>query len=160
MFQIRQTLAAAAAFAVMGAAALPVLAADQTAPAAPAAPSASARHHHQGGETVDAKIADLHGKLQITEAQATPWAAVAQVMRDNDKSYGQLVAEKRQNETTMTAIEDLRAYQQIAEAHADGVKKLVAAFEPLYESMSAEQKAIADTVFRDHKKRHAAPKAR
>jgi len=157
MFQIRQTLAAAAAFAVMGAAALPVQAADQT---APAAPSASARHHHQGGESVDAKIADLHGKLRITEAQATQWAAVAQVMRDNDKSYGQLVMEKRQNETTMTAIEDLRAYQQIAEAHADGVKKLVAAFEPLYDSMSPEQKAIADTVFRDHKKRHAAPKAR
>ena len=154
MFQIRQTLAAVVAFAVMGAGALPALAADQ---APQAAPSASARQHH-GGDPVEAKIADLHGKLQITDAQAGQWNTVAQVMRDNDKGYAQLVREKRQNEKTMTAVEDLRAYQQIAEAHADGVKKLAVAFEALYDSMSPGQKAIADDVFRAHKMRHTVRK--
>ena len=151
MFQRRQTLAAVIALTVIGAVALPALAADPTAHAAPSAPAGQ----QKGIDPVEAKIADLHGKLHITEAQAAQWGAVAQVMRDNGKSYTQLVQDKRKNEKTMTAVEDLRAYQQIAEAHADGVKKLATAFETLYDAMSPEQKAIADDVFRAHKKRHA-----
>ena len=150
MFQFKHTLAAAAALSFMAATTLPVLAADEPA----------SHHHHMAAETLDGRISRLHDTLHITDVQAAQWDAVAQVMRDNEKAAAELVKEKRQNEATMTAVDDLRAYQQIAEAHAEGVKKLAAAFETLYASLSPEQKAAADDAFRAHKRQmHHAAKA-
>ena len=153
MIHFKHTLAAAAALSFMAVTALPAVAADAAAPAG---------HHHQrmADETIDTRISHLHDKLHITEAQAAQWDAVAQTMRDNEKAAVDLVKDKRQNAATMTAVEDLRAYQQIAEAHAEGVKKLAVSFEALYDTMSPEQKAVADEVFRDHKRQqHHAAKA-
>ena len=158
MFQFKQTLAAAAALSVMAVAALPVRAADQM----DQAQAAPAHHHHMAtAETVETRIQHLHDKLKITEAQSAQWAAVAQVMRDNNTANKELIASKRQNEATMTAVEDLQAYAQVAEAHAQGVKKLATVFETLYDTMSPEQKAVADEVFRAHKREmhHSAAKA-
>jgi len=153
MFQFKHTLAAAAALSFMAATALPVLAADEAAPA-------GHHHNHMAAETIDTRISHLHDKLHITEAQAAQWNTVAQTMRDNEKAGADLAKEKRQNAATMTAVEDLRAYQQIAEAHAEGVKKLAVSFEALYDTMSPEQKAAADEVFREHKRQqHHAAKA-
>jgi hypothetical protein len=42
----------------------------------------------------------------------------------------------------------MKQYAEITQAHADGTKKLVDAFEPLYNSFSPEQKKLADTTFR------------
>ena len=50
----------------------------------------------------------------------------------------------------MTAIDDLKSYSEIADAHADGLKKFIPAFEPLYAGMSDAQKKSADTLFRQH----------
>jgi hypothetical protein len=47
----------------------------------------------------------------------------------------------------MTAIEDVKSYAAIAEAHADGLKKFAPVFEALYASMSDAQKKNADTLF-------------
>jgi hypothetical protein len=58
-----------------------------------------------------------------------------------------LIQSRVQNAKTMTAVDDLRAYQGIADAHAEGLKKLIPAFEALYASMSDEQKKNADAVF-------------
>jgi phage-related tail protein len=53
---------------------------------------------------------------------------------------------------SMTAVADLRTYQQFAEAHVEHLKKLTAAFETLYNSMPESQKKIADQVFsRSHR---------
>jgi protein CpxP len=41
----------------------------------------------------------------------------------------------------------MKQYATIAQAHADGIKKLVDAFEPLYSSLSPEQKKLADQTF-------------
>ena len=48
---------------------------------------------------------------------------------------------------TMSAVDDLETYQKIAQAHADGLQKLVTAFQPVYDSMSDDQKKNADQVF-------------
>jgi len=53
----------------------------------------------------------------------------------------------------MSAVDDLRSYQKLADAHADGLKKLVPAFEALYNTMSQDQKKTADAVFAEHEKR-------
>nr|WP_232316528.1 hypothetical protein [Candidatus Burkholderia verschuerenii] len=46
------------------------------------------------------------------------------------------------------ALDDMKQYAQITQADADGTKRLVDAFEPLYTSLSPEQKKLADTAFR------------
>lgn len=102
-------------------------------------------------DRVEARIQELHDKLQITESQAGQWEAVAHVMRSNAAATEALVQEKRKNEETMTAVEDLRAYQEVADAHAKAAKKLADVFEVLYQTMTEDQKKLADTVFRQHK---------
>jgi hypothetical protein len=42
----------------------------------------------------------------------------------------------------------MQSYQQVAEAHAQHLQKLVAAFQSLYEALSPEQKQKADQAFR------------
>ena len=48
----------------------------------------------------------------------------------------------------MTAVDDLKSYGEIADAHANGIKKLTPVFADLYASMSDAQKKEADTLFR------------
>jgi hypothetical protein len=102
---------------------------------------------------VDKHIKDLHAKLKITPAEESQWAAVAQTMRDNVNELDKAIAKREAIVNNATAIDDLNAYGDIAQAHADGVKKLSTAFSPLYASMSDDQKQVADEVFghRAHK---------
>ena len=94
------------------------------------------------------RIKELHDRLKITPDQETLWNNVAQIMRGNDEKIDGLAKERHDKAPTMTAVEDLRSYGAITEAHAIGIRTFVPAFEKLYESMSAEQKANADDVFR------------
>jgi len=101
-------------------------------------------------DRVEARIKELHTKLNITPAQEQLWNNVAQVMRDNAKTMEALIKARSEKAPTMTAIDDLKSYGEIAEAHADGLKKFIPAFEPLYAGMSDAQKKSADTLFRQH----------
>jgi hypothetical protein len=60
----------------------------------------------------------------------------------------------------MTAVENLRSFQKLAQAHADGLNNLGAAFESLYADMSDEQKKNADAVFRYQQDMPRPPAAR
>ena len=51
---------------------------------------------------------------------------------------------------SMTAVDDLNSYTEIAGAHADGLHKFTPVFTTLYGSMSDSQKANADNIFRTH----------
>jgi periplasmic protein CpxP/Spy len=100
------------------------------------------------GETVEQRIADLHTALKITPDQDAKWNGVAQAMRQNAANMDKLVAETRTTAPqSMTAVEDLKSYQKFAQAHADGLKNLIASFEDLYAAMPDAQKKIADEVF-------------
>jgi protein CpxP len=116
---------------------------------APAADPMPAKHGAKATplERADTRIATLHEKLHITDAQGAQWQEFAQVMRDNAKATGTLIKTRHENAKTMTAIDDMRSYHEIAQEHADGAKKLLKAFEPLYAAMSDEQKKNADAVF-------------
>jgi len=96
---------------------------------------------------VEQRIKTLHDKLKITAAQEDEWSKVAQTMRDNEATIGQLVQARHQDPESRTAIDDIKSYQQITQAHADGMSKMVSSFEPLYNDMSADQKKNADQVF-------------
>jgi periplasmic protein CpxP/Spy len=100
------------------------------------------------GETVEHRITSLHTALQITPEQEKQWNAVAQAMRENAAAMDKLVASKRTTPPqNMTAVDDLKTYQQFAQAHVEGLKNLIASFGTLYDAMPAAQKKIADAVF-------------
>jgi len=61
-----------------------------------------------------------------------------------------IIKARSEKAPTMSAVEDLKSYCEIAEAHADGLKNFIAVFEPLYTGMSDAQKKSADMLFRHH----------
>jgi len=97
---------------------------------------------------VEARIKDMHTRLMITQAQEDQWSKVAKVMRDNAKQMDAL-AKTRTERAAMSAVQDLKSYGELSEAHADGIKKVTPVFSTLYDSMSATQKKAADGVFRN-----------
>jgi periplasmic protein CpxP/Spy len=100
------------------------------------------------GETVEQRITNLHAALKLTPAQDAQWNAVAQAMRENAANMDKLVASSRTTAPqSMTAVEDLKSYQKIAQAHVDGLKNLISSFSTLYNAMSDAQKKVADEVF-------------
>lgn len=103
-------------------------------------------------DRAEQRIKELHAKLHITQAQEPQWAAFVQVMRDNAQQMSSLIAQRDQNPPA-TAVDNLKSYAEITDAHGDGLKKLVPAFESLYASLSDDQKKVADTMFTgDHEK--------
>lgn len=146
----------------------------QTTPSAPpAAPRATtpapsesptpARPTSRHLSAVEAHIKRLHAQLHITAAQEPQWERVATAMRENAKTIDRLVRERDAKLSTMTAVENLNTYAEIADAHAEGLKTLVSAFDDLYQSMSPTQKRNADAIFRsiaEHYAHRAASKAK
>jgi protein CpxP len=90
----------------------------------------------------------MHAKLNITAAQEDQWAKVAEVMRENAKSLDALSRSRLEQAKTMTAVEDLKSYAEITEAHLNGIRRLTSVFATLYDGMSEAQKKQADTMFR------------
>jgi periplasmic protein CpxP/Spy len=113
---------------------------------APAAPQAASMVKPQSDMQVEAHIKQLHGQLKITSAQEDDWKTLASDMRDNAKDMSGLIRERNQTKP-MTAVDNLKNYEKIADAHADGLKKIVPDFQKLYDEMSPAQKKTADTVF-------------
>lgn len=98
-------------------------------------------------DRVEARIKELHTKLNITPAQEELWNNVAQAMRNNAQTMETLIKARVEKAGTMTAVEDLKSYGEITQAHADGVKTFIPIFEPLYASMTDAQKKDADRLF-------------
>lgn len=106
-------------------------------------------------DRVELHIKDMHAKLKITSAQEEQWAKVAAAMSDNAKVMDTLTQSRIDHAKDMTAVDDLKSYGEIADAHADGIKKLTPVFATLYDSMSDAQKKEADTLFRHGGRKHA-----
>ena len=98
-------------------------------------------------ETPEIRIKRLHDRLGITAAEESQWSPVAKVMLDNASAMNEAVQNRVHMAGTMTAISDLKSYEAIVDAHADGIHKLAAAFAPLYKTMPEAQQKHADAVF-------------
>lgn len=99
-------------------------------------------------DRTEIRIKDMHAKLKITSAQEEQWGKVAETMRDDAKTLDKLTQVRLDHAKEMTAIDDLKSYGEIADAHAEGIRKLTPVFADLYASMSDAQKKEADTLFR------------
>jgi len=140
-------IASVAGAALLAGTMTPVVAQTASAPDSKKPPAAAAATSSKP-ETVEQRIQTLKTALKITPDQESKWGAVAQAMRDNANRMEKLVAEKRKiaPEKT-TAVDDLKTYQDFAQAHLDGIKHLTSSFKSLYDSMTPDQKKNADTVF-------------
>jgi protein CpxP len=114
-------------------------------------PPAAAAATSSKPETVEQRITQLKTALKITPDQESKWNAVAQAMRDNAASMEKRVAAKRAlAPASMTAVDDLKTYQEFTQVRLDGLKNLTSSFKSLYDSMPADQKKNADQVFQSY----------
>src|SRR5271168_1973810 len=128
-------------------------------PPPPAAAASPMADHPVSGknaeERVENRIKELHAQLRITPAEEPQWAQFAQVMRENARDMDQAFMQRAQQYPTMNAMQNMQSYEEIAEAHAQHLQKLVPAFDNLYNAMPEQQKKLTDQVFRANAAQHA-----
>jgi len=116
--------------------------------------SAAQRGEERAG--IDAPIDHLHDSLNITAEQEPLWHGVTEVMRENAETISRLAQERAEHAQTATALDDLKSYAEISEAHAAGTKRMIPVFQVLYDSMSPEQKNAAEFRGRLQERAHHA----
>ncbi|MEA3118138.1 MAG: periplasmic protein CpxP/Spy [Paraburkholderia sp.] len=121
-----------------------VFAQTTAAVASSAATSPASKHEARAEE----RIASLHKQLKITPQEEGQWKPFADAMREDAQTMAQLSEQRMKGVETESALDNMREYARLTQAHADGAKKLVTAFEPLYNSLTPEQKQVADATFR------------
>src|SRR5215831_10170062 len=94
---------------------------------------------------IEANIASLRQRLQITPAQEAPFNAVASVLRANARAEA---TAPHQPSANASAVDELRAEIQYDEVELAGLKKLLPALEALYATLSPAQRQAADMAFR------------
>jgi len=102
----------------------------------------------EANAAVEARIKELHRKLHITAAQQTQWDNLVAVMRGNATAMIDLQRQRAKDVKSMSAVDAVKSYAAVIEAHETGMSKFVPAFQALYDSMSPAQKKIADAMFR------------
>ncbi|MGO8952400.1 MAG: Spy/CpxP family protein refolding chaperone [Rhodomicrobium sp.] len=110
------------------------------------APDAGAKHEHHHMSPADmkaftdARIAALKAGLELTPDQEKNWAPVEAAIRAMAEARQARWAARREHAKTEDAIAKLRARADAMTQRAADLKKLADAAEPLYRSLSDEQK--------------------
>ena len=154
MIRLRTPFLAAALFTGVAAIGLaPALAQTALAPANSTAAPSEARHHameRMPGQFVEGRIAFLKAQLKITPAQEAQWQQVEAAMRENAKTLDQTITNARQNRGNMDAVQRLESREQFARVRVSNDARLLAAFKPLYASLSPEQQQMANQLVATH----------
>lgn len=122
--------------------------AAQTTSAAISTPAPAAKIPGSRSAAIERRITDLRTRLKITPAEQKPFDDFAQVMRDNAQRMEGLVQKRQDTAVTGSAVDQMRIYSDMAQAHAEDMQRLTAAFGTLYGSLSPDQKKLADQSFR------------
>lgn len=123
-----------------------------------ASPHAVMKQDANHSVEVEKHIKDLRARLKITPAEESQWEKVAQTMRDNATELDAAISKRDTLASHGTALDDLNAYGDIVQTHADSIKKLSSAFSELYDAMPDNQKKVADEVFTQHTQKKVASK--
>jgi hypothetical protein len=136
--------AAALAVAVVSAVPMAQVAFAQPSPGA----TEQQRPQRPRASHIEGRLAFLKTELKITDAQTAQWNAFADVLRQHDKSRRERFEQMRGTRgQETTALERLERRERASEAQAQELKQSVAAFRPLYQALSDEQKKSADDLF-------------
>lgn len=128
-------------------------AASPAQPAPPPAPGQRPPREHVSH--IEGRIAFLKTELKITPAQEAQWEKVAQSMRQNETERRQGFESVRGDHTTPpNALQRLEREARFEALRAQGADRFLAAFRPLYDSMSDTQKKSADDLLAPHHDGH------
>lgn len=97
------------------------------------------------------RIKQLQGALKITEPQEELWKNLTEVMRENAKNMDAFTKERSERAKAVNSVERMKLHTEISEVRLEHMKKFIPPFEALYNSMSADQQKITDTIFRTGK---------
>ena len=92
---------------------------------------------------VEGRLAVLKTELKITDAQAPQWNRFADALRTAAKSMNGMFEQTMQPGAAATLPTRLDRHEKMLSAHLNALRT-VEAVEPLYASLSDEQKALAD----------------
>jgi hypothetical protein len=95
---------------------------------------------------VEGRLAFLKTELKITDAQLPLWNAVADAMRANAKTMGDMAGGMMRGSETATLPDKLAMRDKMMTAHLEALHKFKAAVDPLYGALSDEQKKTADEL--------------
>jgi hypothetical protein len=96
---------------------------------------------------VEGRLAFLKTELKITDAQLPLWNAVADAIRANAKSMGEMMSGGMMGSSqTATLPEKLVLREKMMTAHLEALRRLKTAVDPLYAALSPEQKKTADEL--------------
>jgi LTXXQ motif family protein len=141
-------LAVAAILAGAGGIGIPAI--HQAAAQATTAPQqGQEREHHRFDPTrhIEGRIAFLKAELKITDAQAPQFEKVAQAMRDNAKERAQAFQQFRgDRDKPQSAVERLEMRARFDQMRSQQAERFLAAFRPLYQGLSDDQKKSADDL--------------
>jgi hypothetical protein len=110
------------------------------------APEGQGQHEHYRPSAADlkaftdARVAALKAGLALTADQEKNWAPVEQAIRDMAQARQARWLARREQRGSEDAIARLRARADAMTERATGLKKLADAAEPLYRSLSDDQK--------------------
>jgi len=95
---------------------------------------------------VEGRLAFLKTELKITDTQLPLWNAVADAMRANAKSMGDMAGGMMGGSETATLPDKLAMREKMMTAHLEALRRFKAAVDPLYAALSDEQKKTADEL--------------
>ena len=95
---------------------------------------------------VEGRLAFLKTELKITDAQLPLWNPVADAMRANAKTMGDMAGGMMGGSQTATLPDKLAMREKMMTAHLEALRKFKGAVDPLYAALSEEQKKTADEL--------------
>lgn len=111
----------------------------------------SQRPHRDFAARLEHRIDHLKSELKITPAQEPQFNQFAQALRDNaaerQKNFQDLRGTPDQHRT---AVDRLEIGVKLTQIRVEQDQRTLAALRPLYASLSADQKQIADHMFGPH----------
>jgi periplasmic protein CpxP/Spy len=108
---------------------------------------------------IEGRVAFMKAELKITPAQEAQWTKVAQALRQNDQERRQSMEQRRASPPGQprTALQHLETRARFATVQAQQTDRFLAAFRPLYDGMSPDQKKAADDLMTPHRGMHRRP---
>lgn len=130
----------------------------------PAAHHAQHAERHIPGRFIEGRIAFLKTELKLTAAQQPLFDRLAEEMRASTKTMQERHAQRQQASAAApdSALEKMEKRQAMMKEMTAAQDRYLAAFRPLYQSLSDEQKKTADQLFAHpmgHGGRHGGPRS-
>ncbi len=130
--------------------------ATTTAPATPGEHAGKHHGHHHFNAAararfLEGRIAFIKAVLQITPAQESAFNGLADAMRANAKDRATAWEQMKANhDKPKTAIDRVETQVQMLKMREAGRERILAAMKPLYDSLTPDQKKVADHLVGGH----------